>query len=163
MSEVNKLTIKTPERRQWRCSVVFILNFEHIPHLSVAFRLLLWTSWCLLVILRNTKQKKLNKSIWKLAKWNKKWNKKSLKKRCTFSFLLSMFFSTFMNRWSPGVTPFQAERSTDVEMVVNTTLKTIRYFMSCISKTYNNLWLTMYEFVHYQHSSCYQISQHFLL
>ena len=26
----SKLTIKTPERRQWRRSGVFILNFEHI-------------------------------------------------------------------------------------------------------------------------------------
>ena len=29
----SKLTIKTPERRQWRCSGVFIVNFEHISHL----------------------------------------------------------------------------------------------------------------------------------
>ena len=91
MSEVNKLTIKTPERRQWRCSVVFILNFEHIPHLSVAFRLLLWTSWCLLGILRNTKQKKVNKSNWKLAKWNKKWNKKTWKKDVPFPFCYPCF------------------------------------------------------------------------
>ena len=28
-----KLTIKTPERRQWRCSGVFIANSEHISHL----------------------------------------------------------------------------------------------------------------------------------
>ena len=28
-----KLTIKTPERRQWRRSGVFIVNFEHISHL----------------------------------------------------------------------------------------------------------------------------------
>ena len=25
-----KLTIKTPERRHWRCSGVFIVDFEHI-------------------------------------------------------------------------------------------------------------------------------------
>ena len=29
----SKLTIKTPERRQWRGSGVFIVNFEHISHL----------------------------------------------------------------------------------------------------------------------------------
>ena len=29
----SKLTIKTPERRQWRRSGVFIVNFEHIPYL----------------------------------------------------------------------------------------------------------------------------------
>ena len=29
-----KLTIKTSERRQWR-SGVFIVNFEHIPHLAL--------------------------------------------------------------------------------------------------------------------------------
>ena len=28
----SKLTIKTPERRQWRRTGVFIANFEHIPH-----------------------------------------------------------------------------------------------------------------------------------
>ena len=27
-----KLTIKTPERRQWRLSGVFIVNFEHISY-----------------------------------------------------------------------------------------------------------------------------------
>ena len=27
----SKLTVKTPERRQWRRSGVFIVNFEHIP------------------------------------------------------------------------------------------------------------------------------------
>ena len=32
----SKLTIKTPERRPWRCSGVFI-NFEHIPHLFLVF------------------------------------------------------------------------------------------------------------------------------
>ena len=34
------LTIKTPERRQWRRSGVFIVNFEHISHLFLAFLLL---------------------------------------------------------------------------------------------------------------------------
>ena len=29
----SKLTIKTPERRQWRRSGVFIVKFEHITHL----------------------------------------------------------------------------------------------------------------------------------
>ena len=33
----SKLTIKTPERRQWRCSGVFIANFEHISHLVLVF------------------------------------------------------------------------------------------------------------------------------
>ena len=28
----SKLTIKTPERRQWHRSCVFIVNFEHISH-----------------------------------------------------------------------------------------------------------------------------------
>ena len=35
-----KLTIKTPERRQWRRSGVFIVNFEHISHLAVVLLLL---------------------------------------------------------------------------------------------------------------------------
>ena len=31
------LTIKIPERRHWRRYVIFIVNFEHISHLVVAF------------------------------------------------------------------------------------------------------------------------------
>ena len=33
----SKLTIKTPERRHWRRSDVFIVNFEHISHLVLVF------------------------------------------------------------------------------------------------------------------------------
>ena len=36
----SKLTIKTPEQRQWRRSGVFIVNFEHILHLALVFLLL---------------------------------------------------------------------------------------------------------------------------
>ena len=36
----SKLTIKTPERRQWRHSGVFIVNFEHISHLALVLLLL---------------------------------------------------------------------------------------------------------------------------
>ena len=32
----SKLTIKTPERRQWR-SGVFIINFEQISHIAMVF------------------------------------------------------------------------------------------------------------------------------
>ena len=35
-----KLTIKTPERGQWRRSGVFIVNFQHISRLSLVFLLL---------------------------------------------------------------------------------------------------------------------------
>ena len=35
-----KLTIKAPERRHWRRSDVFIVNFKHILHLNLVFRLL---------------------------------------------------------------------------------------------------------------------------
>ena len=35
-----KLTIKIPERRQWRRSGIFIINFEHVPHLVLVFFLL---------------------------------------------------------------------------------------------------------------------------
>ena len=35
----SKIT-KTPERRQWRRSDVFIVNFEHISHLVLVFLLL---------------------------------------------------------------------------------------------------------------------------
>ena len=40
----SKLTIKTPEQRQWHSSSVFIVNFEHILHLDLLF-LLLTLSW----------------------------------------------------------------------------------------------------------------------
>ena len=33
----SELTIKTPERRLWRRSGVFIVSFEHISHLFLAF------------------------------------------------------------------------------------------------------------------------------
>ena len=36
----SKLTIKTPERRQWRLSDIFIVKFEYISHLVVVFLLL---------------------------------------------------------------------------------------------------------------------------
>ena len=36
----SKLTIKTPERRQWRRSGVFIVNFEYISRLALVFLLL---------------------------------------------------------------------------------------------------------------------------
>ena len=36
----SKLTIKTPEQRHWRCSGVFIVNFEYISHLALVFLLL---------------------------------------------------------------------------------------------------------------------------
>ena len=36
----SELTIKTPERQQWRHSGVFIVNFEHILHLALVFILL---------------------------------------------------------------------------------------------------------------------------
>ena len=35
-----KLTLKAPERRQWRRFGVFIVNFEHILHFVLAFLLL---------------------------------------------------------------------------------------------------------------------------
>ena len=33
----SKLTLKTPERRQWLCSGVFAVKFEHISHLVLVF------------------------------------------------------------------------------------------------------------------------------
>ena len=36
----SKLIIKIPERRQWRRSGIFIVNFEHISHLFLVFLLL---------------------------------------------------------------------------------------------------------------------------
>ena len=39
-SEICSKLIKTPERRQWRRSGVFIVNFEQISHLVLVFLLL---------------------------------------------------------------------------------------------------------------------------
>ena len=39
----SKLTIMTPERRHWRHSGVFIVNFQRISHLDLVFLLL--TDW----------------------------------------------------------------------------------------------------------------------
>ena len=35
----SKLRIRTLERRHWRCSGVFIVNFKEISHLALVFRL----------------------------------------------------------------------------------------------------------------------------
>ena len=35
----SKLTIKIAEGRQWRCSGILIVNFEHISHLVLVFLL----------------------------------------------------------------------------------------------------------------------------
>ena len=37
MFKVNKKDTRTTERRQWRRSGVFIVNFEHILHLVLVF------------------------------------------------------------------------------------------------------------------------------
>ena len=42
----SKLTIKTPERCQWHCSGVFIINFDHISHFVLVFLLLTLTCNC---------------------------------------------------------------------------------------------------------------------
>ena len=36
----SKFTMKTPDRRHWRRSDIFIVNSEHIPHLFLVFLLL---------------------------------------------------------------------------------------------------------------------------
>ena len=43
----SKLTIKTPERCNWRRSGVFIINFEHISQLVLMFLLLTLSRWML--------------------------------------------------------------------------------------------------------------------
>ena len=46
MCEISlKLTKKTPERRHWRRSIVFIVNFEHISHIVLMFLLLVLSRW----------------------------------------------------------------------------------------------------------------------
>ena len=42
----SKLTIKAPEKRQWRRSGDFIVNFKHTSQLFSVFLLLLWASTC---------------------------------------------------------------------------------------------------------------------
>ena len=42
----SKLTIKAPERRQWRHSGIIIVNFEHISHLVLVFLLLILNIFC---------------------------------------------------------------------------------------------------------------------
>ena len=42
-----KLTIKTPERRQWLRSDVLIANFEHTSHLFLVSLLLSFVCWAL--------------------------------------------------------------------------------------------------------------------
>ena len=37
VKHVQKSTIKTPERCQWRRSGIFIVNFEHISHFVLMF------------------------------------------------------------------------------------------------------------------------------
>ena len=44
---VFKLTIKTPERRHWCGSGVFIVNFEHISHIAMVFSWLTSNKWIL--------------------------------------------------------------------------------------------------------------------
>ena len=44
-----QLTIKIPERRQWRLSGIFNVNFEHIPHLVLVS---LWAGKCRLGVVR---------------------------------------------------------------------------------------------------------------
>ena len=51
ISKISKFRIKTPERRQWRRSSIFIVNFDHISHLFIVFlwlisnlHLFLWKS-----------------------------------------------------------------------------------------------------------------------
>ena len=44
----SKLIMKTLKRRQWRCSGVFNVNCDHIPHLFLLFQFLIWAcivSW----------------------------------------------------------------------------------------------------------------------
>ena len=40
VKKCSKLQIKIPERRQWRRSSIFIVNFEHISHIVLLFPLL---------------------------------------------------------------------------------------------------------------------------
>ena len=82
----SKLTIKTPERRQWRHSGIFIVNFEHISHFVLVIPLLtlntLHMRWCILSddfileqCLHSTYHPKWSFVSVKIAviKWNPRW------------------------------------------------------------------------------------------
>ena len=75
----SKLTIKTPERRSWRRSGVFIVNFEHILHLFLVF--LSSTLNKLMLAGRS-----LNKSMFKLSV---SWNSEATVRRCSVKYMLS--------------------------------------------------------------------------
>ena len=70
----SKLTIKTPERRQWRRFDVFIVNFEHVSPFVLVFLLLILnmpagkrSRWkrCLYYIMRT-----FGKNVWLDLVWN---------------------------------------------------------------------------------------------
>ena len=66
----SKLTIKRPERRQWRRSGFWIVNFEHILRLALVFLLLTLSGW----ILAKTFRTKISRSNFEsciLFKWSR--------------------------------------------------------------------------------------------
>ena len=56
----SKVTIGTLEQCQWRCSGIFIVNFEHNSHLTVVFLLLTFTCKCWLRGVPNNLWKKVS-------------------------------------------------------------------------------------------------------
>ena len=81
-----KLTIKTPLRRQWRRSSVFIFNLERISHLLLLFRLFYFEQvnvswvWSRMAASSNLSNCKINEIIWPKERnlfvfvWARKWN-----------------------------------------------------------------------------------------
>ena len=63
-----KTAIKTPEPHQWRLSSVFIVNFEHIPHIFLVFGLFTLSMY----LFRNTFFRILWVSMWRYY-WHGLW------------------------------------------------------------------------------------------
>ena len=81
----SRLTIKTPEQRHWRCSGVFIANFEHISHLFLVllffnFKHVRWELLLAKILLvwsvNYSNSVKLTLNCWAVGKKNKRRKRK---------------------------------------------------------------------------------------
>ena len=91
----SKVTIKTPERRHWLCSGVFIVTFEHISHLFLVFLLLTLNNQMLVQMCSHLKGKSFVICFWKINMW------KLLKVICWFirNIILFFFFTLLIQKF----------------------------------------------------------------
>ena len=82
----SKVTIKTPERRHWLCSGVFIVTVEHISHLFLVFLWLTLNNQMLVQMCSHLKGKSFVICFWKINMW------KLLKVICWFIRNIILFF-----------------------------------------------------------------------